>query len=103
MRQSTFSPFRKLYAVTQGDIEPGTYTMSIRNFYSTETFNGEKWFILSHLGTFGTITWGPAVVFGAMAGWFLLASAALGVLGWRRMRPSSKFHPSRLREIFRHE
>jgi hypothetical protein len=100
MRQSTFSPFRKLYAIRKDDLPSGTYVMSIRNYYNASLFNGHKYFILATLGAFGTITWGPAVVFGVMSFLFLFASAALGVLGWRRMKPSSQFHPNHLREIF---
>jgi hypothetical protein len=101
MRQSAFTPFRKLYAVAKNiTLKPQNYTMSIRNYYDVESFHGTKSFILAEIGSFGTIKSGPLIVFGVMALFFLVAAGILGLLGWKRLQPSSKFHPTRLTEIF---
>jgi hypothetical protein len=100
MRQSAFTPFRKLYAIANGELKSGQYTMSIRNYYNATRFNGEKYFILTEIGSFGTIRSGPMIVFGIMALFFLIAAGVLGFLGWKRLQPSSKFHPANLTEIF---
>ena len=101
MRQSPFTPFRKLYKVIRdGDLPPGEYTMSIRNLYDAKRFNGEKWFVIAHIGAFGTLKFGPAIVFGVLSVFFLVAAGILGVLGWRRSQPTSLFHPKNLNDIF---
>ena len=73
MRQSAFTPFRKLFAKTKKsqNITRGNYTMSIVNRYNTTTFQGEKYFVLAHIGGFGTMKYGPAIVFGVMSLFFL--------------------------------
>ena len=101
MRQSPFTPFRKLYKVIRdGDLPAGKYTMSIRNLYDAKKFNGEKWFVIAHIGAFGTLKFGPALVFGTMSILFLVAAGVLGVLGWRRSQPTSPFYPKNLNDIF---
>jgi hypothetical protein len=100
MRQSPFSPFRKLYAIGTGELTKGNYTMSIRNYYDPTVFRGAKYFILTEIGSFGTISTGPLLVFGLMALFFLVAAGILGFLGWKRLQPSSMFHPDNLKAIF---
>jgi hypothetical protein len=100
MRQSAFSPFRKLYALTEEGLEKGTYTMVIRNNYDTRSFEGEKWFVIAETGFFGTIPYGPAMVFGIMSAMFFAAAGILGWIGWNRSKPKSKFHPNQLKNIF---
>jgi hypothetical protein len=100
MRQSAFTPFRKLYAVGNGTLQNKTWTMSIRNYYNASMFNGQKSFILTEIGSFGTIKTGPMIVFGIMALFFLISAGLLGFLGWKRLQPSSKFHPTHLTDIF---
>ena len=102
MRQSPFTPFRKLYKVLSGKqgLPAGRYTMSIRNMYNATKFNGRKYFIIAHIGRFGTLKWGPAVVFGIMSLFFMVAAGTLGILGWRRSQPTSIYHPNNLKNIF---
>ena len=103
MRQSAFHPFRKLYSVSKNGIEKGHYQMSIRNNFPSSSFDGEKHFIIAEIGSFGTNPYGPAIVFGIMSIFFLFASATLGIMGRNRMKPTSKFHPSQLKNIFYRE
>ncbi|OHT12970.1 hypothetical protein TRFO_16916 [Tritrichomonas foetus] len=103
MRQSAFHPFRKLYAISKTGIPKGHYRMSIRNNYPTSSFKGEKHFVIAEVGYFGTSAYGPAIVFGVMAIFFLIASAILGIMGYNRKKPTSKFHPNQLKNIFYRE
>jgi hypothetical protein len=99
MRQSAFMPFRKLYSVTSDGIPAGNYSMLVHNLYNVTGFGGEKYFVFAEIGRFGTTKWGATIVFGLMVGMFLVASAALGIIGWKRQRPSSPFHPNQLKDI----
>ncbi|EAY22884.1 hypothetical protein TVAG_076310 [Trichomonas vaginalis G3] len=100
MRQSAFAPFRKLYAVSKSDLPKGTYAVLIQNNYPTTFFGGQKYFIISQIGMFGTVKIGPTVVFAVLAFFFYVASAIEGYIGWRRTKPSSNFHPDRLKTMF---
>lgn len=100
MRQSSFSPFRKLYAISQQRLRAGKYYVLIQNNYPTSFFKGTKSFVIAEIGTFGTIKLGPSVVFSVMAFFFFIASAIQGYIGWRRTKPSSNFHPDRLKSMF---
>lgn len=100
MRHSAFSPFRKLYSVSKTGISSGHHRMSIRNNYNVQSFQGEKHFIIAEIGYFGTQKYGPVIVFGVMAIFFLIASAILGILGFNRKKPTSKFHPNQLKTLF---
>lgn len=100
MRQSAFSPFRKLYSISKTGIKEGHHRMSIRNNYDVRSFQGEKHFVIAEVGYFGTQKYGPAVVFGVMSIFFLCAAAILGFLGINRKKPNSKFHPNQLKTIF---
>jgi hypothetical protein len=100
MRQSAFAPFRKLYGISENGLPKGNYTMVIRNNYNVSDFNGQKYFVIAETGFFGTIPYGPAMVFGIMSVMFFAASGVLGWIGWNRSKPKSRFHPNRLRNIF---
>lgn len=100
MRQSAFSPFRKLYSVSKENIPKGNYTISIQNNYPTSFFKGEKYFTLTEIRMIGTNKDGPAIIYGIMIAMFLIASAAHGLMGWKRAKPSSKFHPDNLENMF---
>lgn len=100
MRQSAFSPFRKLYSVSKTGIPKGSYNMSIRNNYNTNLFHGEKHFVIAEIGHFGTLKNGEMIVFGLMAILFLIAAALLGIIGYNRTKPKSKFHPNQLKTVF---
>lgn len=100
MRNSAFSPFRKLYSVSKTGIKEGHHQMSIRNNYDVRSFQGEKHFIIAEIGYFGTQRYGSAIVFGVMTIFFLFASGALGILGINRKKPTSLFHPNQLKTIF---
>jgi hypothetical protein len=99
MRQSPFVPFRKLYAMTKDGLPAGHYTMLVHNLYNSTEFKGKKLFVFAEIGRFGTTKWGAPLVFGLMAGMFFVASAVIGVIGWRRQRPKSPFHPNQLKSI----
>lgn len=100
MRQSAFGPFRKLYASTKSDVPSGVYQVVIQNNYPTSLFKGRKSLVLSEIRMFGTKKYGPAIVFGVMAGFFFIASAIEGFIGWRRKKPSSNFYPDKLKTLF---
>jgi hypothetical protein len=100
MRNAAFSPFRKLFAISETGLPKGNYTMVIRNNYDITPFNGEKYFVIAETGFFGTIPFGPAMVFGIMSLMFFATSATLGWLGWSRSKPKSRFHPNQLKNIF---
>ena len=100
MRNSAFSPFRKLYSVSQTGISEGLHRMTIRNNYDVRSFQGKKYFVIAEIGYFGTQRYGSAIVFGVMAIFFLIAAAILGILGLNRKKPTSKFHPNQLKTIF---
>jgi hypothetical protein len=99
MRQSPYMPFRKLYAMTHNGLRAGNYTMLVRNIYDTGTPKSEKAFVFAEVGRLGTSKWGVAIIFGVMVALFFVASATLGLIGWRRQRPSSPFHPNQLKNI----
>jgi len=101
MRQSAFSPFRKLYAFSQKkNLSATKYQISIKNNYPTSLFKGEKYIVISEIRFFGTNKDGPAYVFGFMCAMFLVAASILGVISWKRSKPSSKFHPDRIKTMF---
>ena len=101
MRQSSFAPFRKLYAISSDqDLPSGTYQIVIQNNYPLSSFKGTKSFVISEIRMFGTLQSGPSIVFGAMAAFFFVASAIEGIIGWRRDKPTSDFYPDKLKNLF---
>jgi hypothetical protein len=100
MRRSAFYPFRKLFATSKLTLQAGNYTMSIRNLYNVSGLKGEKYFVITALGDFAAKKWGPAVILALMALFFYVAAALLGWVGWRRTKPTSRFHPNQLKDIF---
>lgn len=100
MRQSAFSPFRKLYAVSQKNMAAGKYQLSIRNNYKAESFSGHKYFIFTEIGNIGTYIYGPVIVYGTMFIFFLIAAGILGFVGWLRMKPTSRLNPLRLMDNY---
>jgi hypothetical protein len=100
MRLAAFSPFRKLYAVSKDHLDEGRYTMSIHNLYNVPGV--KKYFVQSDIGAFQTVKYGPAIVFGVMAGKIFLAARITQVdwIGWKRMKSTSIFHPNQLKNIF---
>lgn len=98
MRQSAFSPFRKLYA-TSDSLPSGNYTMYIQNNYNITAFGGKKYFVLTEIGNFGARRYAPACIFGILGCVFALISGFLGLMAWNRMKPNSIYHPKKLHEF----
>jgi len=53
MRTAGLPSFRKLYGVINQDLNPGTYSLSIKNNYAVTQFNGHKTFVLSTTNMLG--------------------------------------------------
>ena len=53
MRTAGLPSFRKLYGVINQDLNPGTYSLDIKNNYAVTQFNGHKTFVLSTTNMLG--------------------------------------------------
>jgi hypothetical protein len=53
MRPAGLPNFRKLWGRIQQDLEPGEYKITINNYYDVQSFEGEKYFVLSTVNAFG--------------------------------------------------
>lgn len=100
MRKSAFSPFRKLYAVSNVKMPAGNYSIAIRNNYNTSLFNGEKYFVLTENHSLSPNIKGATNVIVYIICLLFCISATMGLMGYRRSRPDSKFHPDNLKLMF---
>lgn len=53
MRPAGLPNFRKLWGRINEDLEPGDYTLKIKNNFDVKSFDGEKYFVLSTVNAFG--------------------------------------------------
>jgi hypothetical protein len=53
MRPAGLPNFRKLWGRINGDLLPGNYTLSIKNTYDVKAFDGQKFFVMSTVNSFG--------------------------------------------------
>jgi len=53
MRTAGLPTFRKLWGSLNESISPGTYWVTINNYYNSKSFDGQKWFVMSTTGPFG--------------------------------------------------
>ncbi|EGR33889.1 ligand-effect modulator 3 LEM3 family protein, putative [Ichthyophthirius multifiliis] len=53
MRTAALANFRKLWGIINEDLDEGTYKLEIMNYYSVDSFNGKKYFVLSTANAFG--------------------------------------------------
>jgi hypothetical protein len=53
MRTAGLPNFRKLWGRIEGDLLPGTYSLSIVNIYDVSQFEGQKTFVLSTTNALG--------------------------------------------------
>ena len=102
MRNSMFSPFRKLYAVSDKPLQPGIYHILIRNNYPTSLFKGQKYFIISEIQYYGTNNLGSFSIFLLTVVFCYLGSAIIGIIAIRRTTPDSPFNPINLKNLYLH-
>ena len=53
MRTAAFPSFRKLWGKIENDLDKGTYTFQIASLYDTDSYDGEKWIVLSTVNSLG--------------------------------------------------
>lgn len=53
MRTAAFPNFRKLWGKIEDDLDKGNYSVQIASLYDANSYDGEKWIVLSTVNSLG--------------------------------------------------
>ena len=89
MRPATLPDFRKTWGIINKDLKKGKYILEIENNYPVESYDGEKYFILSTVNALGGKNYFLAILYFIVGGISIIAGV-LFVIGYKRFNQEEK-------------